>query len=104
VSDAVAHDVAGSEVGAASSVSSRGNTAREWITRKETRLCHPLRASLVFHLKRFEYASDGVEKLGGTVDVPAELDVGPCCLADDSGDESQRGKSGVVAGTASPGR
>jgi len=75
----------------------RDNAAREWITRKKPRLCHPLPASLVFHLKlkRFEYAPDGMdEKLGGTVDVPAEMDVGPCCLADDSGDESQRGEVG----------
>lgn len=55
--------------------------AAGWITRKETRLRHPLPHSLVFHMKRFEYsASTGrVEKLMGVVDIPRELNVRACC-------------------------
>ena len=54
----------------------------EWVTRKETRLCHPLPQSLIFHLKRFEYSTTlgRVEKLAGKVKIPQELDLKACSL------------------------
>ena len=53
----------------------------EWVTRKETRFCHPLPHSLIFHLKRFEYSNTlgRVENLSGEMGIPVELDLKPCC-------------------------
>jgi hypothetical protein len=67
------------------------NKSSGWITRKETRLRHPLPRSLIFHLKRFEYsaATGRVEKLAGAVDVPPTLNVSACCLDSSSSISAQ---------------
>ena len=59
----------------------RQDKSTGWITRKETRLRHPLPQSLIFHLKRFEYsaATGRVEKLAVAVDVPPKLNVRAFC-------------------------
>ncbi|KAL7478724.1 hypothetical protein ACHAW6_004479 [Cyclotella cf. meneghiniana] len=55
---------------------------QDWVTKKETRFCHPLPHNIVFHLKRFEYSNTlgRVETLAGELNIPNELDLKPCCL------------------------
>eukprot|EP00804_Cyclotella_cryptica_P011068 CCRYP_013541-RA/>CCRYP_013541-RA protein AED:0.05 eAED:0.05 QI:0/-1/0/1/-1/1/1/0/1054 len=62
--------------------SDRIGNKQEWVTRKETRFCHPLPQNLIFHLKRFEYSNalGRVDNLAGELHIPNEFDLKPCCL------------------------
>jgi hypothetical protein len=55
---------------------------KEWVTRKETRFCHPLPKNLIFHLKRFEYSTalGRVEAISDELSIPEELELNMCSL------------------------